>query len=406
MSNKIVAINSTIKGSTGGIMNDIACAAREKGFEYYTATGMHRNEPFSKSKWHIYIGDIIEKKIHLKLALYSGYNGCFSQIGTLLFLRKLDKIHPNIIHIHNLHNGYINLEMLFNYINKKNIPVVWTLHDCWSFTGHCPYFELVNCDKWKTHCVQCEQFSSYPYGKVDKSYELYELKKRLFTIPQVKYLIAPSKWIGDLAKQSFMKKAKVQVIYNGIDLSVFYPRNSNFREKHQIGNRHLILGVANVWDKRKGLIVFKKLARELGNEFYIVVVGGYQQGEEDFQAKNFLHIDRTYNQDELAEIYSCADIFVNPTLEEVFGLVNAEALACGTPVITYNTGGTTEIVNSKCGIVVEKGNYAELKKAIEQILSHPFRKEDCIERGKTFSKEIEVEQYLKLYDSLLKRGEK
>lgn len=406
MLNRIVAINSTIKGSTGGIMNDIASAAREKGIEYYTATGMHRNEPFSKSKWHIYIGDIIEKKVHLKLALYSGYNGCFSHIGTFFFLKKLDRIRPNIIHIHNLHNGYINLKMLFNYIKKRDIPVVWTLHDCWPFTGHCPYFELAKCDKWKTHCNECVQFSSYPYGKIDKSYQLYDLKKKLFTIPQIKCLAAPSEWIGNLAKQSFMKNTEVQVIYNGIDTKVFYPRNSNFREKHGIGNRHLILGVANVWDKRKGLNVFKKLACDLGNKYFVIVVGGYQSGEENFQADNFLHINRTYNQDELAEIYSCADIFVNPTLEEVFGLVNAEALACGTPVVTYKTGGTTEVINSKCGIVVEKDDYAGLRMAIKQIRSQPFSKEDCVERGRSFSKEIEVDHYLKLYNNLLKRGEK
>lgn len=401
-SKTIVAINSTIKGSTGKIMNDIASGAKEQGYKYYTCTAMHGNEPFEKSKRHIYIGDIVEKKIHLKLALYTGYNGCFSHFGTFLFLRHLDRLKPDLIHIHNLHNGYVNLKMLFNYIKKKNIPVVWTLHDCWPFTGHCPYFELAGCDKWKTHCYECSQFSSYPYGKVDKSFYLFELKKKTFDIPQIKCLVAPSKWMKETVSLSYFKRHRVDIIYNGIDLNVFKPTRSSFREKNGISDRFLLLGVANVWDKRKGLNVFKKLSSDLGNDYFIVVVGGYQQGEEDYTAENFLHIARTYNQEELAQIYTAADLFINPTLEEVFGLVNVEALACGTPVITYRTGGTVDVVDESCGIIVEKNNYEGIVNAILQEKKSPFLPEMCINRAKFFSKENEVSQYIKLYDSILR----
>lgn len=321
----IVEINSSTVGSTGRIMFMIAETARKHGFTVYTCSAVHGNEKRIESKNHIYIGSKLDKKIHLLLAKKTGYNGCFSHFTTAQFLKKIDKLQPDLIHFHNLHNCYINLPMLFDYVKKKNIPVVWTLHDCWAYTGHCPYYDFVHCNKWMTGCYDCPQTAKYPYSDVDRSKEMFEKKKQWFTGANIT-LVSPSEWLGNEVKKSFLAEYPVRVINNGIDLDTFRPIQSDFRKKYQIENKFIILGVASSWAPRKGLDVFVKLAEDLPEEYQIVIVG-IDEREKNKLPETIISITRTNNQKELAEIYSVADVFVNPTREENFPTTNIEALA-------------------------------------------------------------------------------
>lgn len=400
MAKCIVEINSSTVGSTGRIMFMIAETARKHGFTVYTCSAVHGNEKRIESKNHIYIGSKLDKKIHLLLAKKTGYNGCFSHFTTAQFLKKIDKLQPDLIHFHNLHNCYINLPMLFDYVKKKNIPVVWTLHDCWAYTGHCPYYDFVHCNKWMTGCYDCPQTAKYPYSDVDRSKEMFEKKKQWFTGANIT-LVPPSEWLGNEVKKSFLAEYPVRVINNGIDLDTFRPIQSDFRKKYQIENKFIILGVASSWAPRKGLDVFVKLAEDLPEEYQIVIVG-IDEREKNKLPETIISITRTNNQKELAEIYSVADVFVNPTREENFPTTNIEALACGTGVITYRTGGSPEIIDQETGVVVEKDNYDELKQAIFKVKKDgTFCKEKCRNRSMKYSRDEKYKEYVELFESIL-----
>ena len=402
MAKCIVEINSSTVGSTGRIMFMVADAARKHGFKVYTCSAVHGNEKRINAPSHIYIGNKVDKKLHLLLAKKTGYNGCFSHITTALFLKKLDRIHPDLIHFHNLHNCYINLPMLFDYVKKKNIPVVWTLHDCWPYTGHCPYYDFAHCNKWMTGCYDCAQTAKYPYSDVDRSKEMYEKKKKWFTGANIT-LVPPSKWLGDEVKKSFLAEYPVKVINNGIDLDVFQYTESDFRKKHHIEDKFVILGVASSWAPRKGLDVFLKLAEELPEKYQIIIVG-IDEKEKNHIPHNVIAITRTNSQKELAEIYSAADVFVNPTREENFPTTNIESLACGTGVITYRTGGSPEIIDEQTGKVVEKDDYKGLKKTIFEVEnSNLFSRNLCRNRAMKFEKTAKYEEYIDLFESILER---
>lgn len=394
---KVLAINSGNFGSTGNIMLDINDQLKKSGHQAYSSCSDGRSMRKKKLEDHIYIGNIVELNLHLNLACTTGKAGMYSKIGTRKFLDKVDKIAPDIIHLHNLHNSYINLEMLFSYIKKNRIKVVWTLHDCWSFTGHCPHFDMVDCNKWKVECYDCPQFKEYPRSRIDNSKFMYKLKKKWFTGVENLTIVTPSQWLGDLVKQSFLKEYPVKVINNGIDLEVFKPTKSDFREIYNCKNKIILLGVAFGWGKRKGLDIFIELAKVLEEKYQIVLVGT----DEDIDKvlpKNIISIHRTQNQKELAEIYSAADLFFNPTREEVFGLVNVEALACGTPVITFNSGGSPECINKTCGIVVEKDDLFNSINSIDELLNKRVDKEMCINRAFLFKKNEKYQEYINLYE--------
>ena len=398
----IVAINSMTRGSTGKIMFEVAEGAKKAGYEYYTASAVHGNETRICNSDHIYISSKLEKKMHLILAKQFGMNGMFSHIGTFLFLRKLDLLNPDLIHLHNLHNCYINLPMLFSYIDKKKIPVVWTLHDCWSFTGHCPYFDMVSCDKWINYCFECPQYKGYPYSRVDNTFKMFQRKKKWFSSENIKLLVTPSNWLASEVKKSFLQQHPIETINNGIDLSIFKPYKSQIREKLNIVDKKIVLGVANAWERRKGYDDFLKLQKMLGDDYQIILIGMDNIPNED----GIIRIKRTENQKQLAEFYSIADVFANPTYEEVFGMVNAEALACGTPVVTYKSGGSPESLCEGVGVIVEKGNISEFAKAIRKVCNEMKPVNACIDRAKKFSKELEIENYVSAYRGILKNEEK
>ena len=395
---RILEINTVNFGSTGHIMLQIADLAKAEGHEVICSFYARRKKPADPDT--IYIGNKVSHNIHKKLYYKTGNNGCYSKLSTWNFLRKVKKFDPDLIHIHNLHNCYINLPMLFNYIKKNNKKVVWTLHDCWSFTGQCPYFTAVGCDKWKTGCHDCEQINRYPSCSVDRTDKMWKRKKEWFTGVTNLTIVTPSQWLADLAKQSYLKDYPVKVIYNGINLDVFKPTESDFRAKHGLEDKKILLGVASVWEVRKGIDVFIELAGRLDDRFKIVLVGTDDEVDKTLP-DNIISIHRTSNQKELAEIYTAADLFVNPTREEVFGLVNAESLACGTPVLTFNTGGCPEVIDESTGIVLKDEDIGSVEQAIISMCeSEKYSKDACIERAKHFDSGLKYDEYLSLFERI------
>lgn len=394
---KILEINSTNYGSTGNIMLQIADTARRKGHIVITCCPASRDNRKKTVENQWLIGSRFSRNVHLKLFEYTGFNGCFSLMSTFAFLQKVRRFKPDIIHLHNLHNCYINLPLLFKYIKKQKIKTIWTLHDCWSFTGQCPYFDIAKCDKWKTGCHDCPQIHVYPSSKVDRTRTMWKLKRKWFTGVEDMTIVTPSEWLGGLVQQSYLKGYPIKVINNGIDLNVFKPTESDFRQKHHLENKYILLGVAFGWGKRKGIDVFIDLAKRLDDRFQIVLVGTNDDIDGQLPA-NIISVHKTNNQKELAEIYSVADLFVNPTREENYPTVNMESIACGTPVLTFNTGGSPEIPDDKTGYIVDVDGIDEMEKQIIKICTdNVFSMNDCLKRACSFDKNEKFEEYINLY---------
>ncbi len=389
----LAEINATEYGSTGGIMLQTAEVARGNGIEAYCFVP-HKNTK-KNIEGLVYYGNIYTRVLSQKIAKYF-LCGRTMWFDTLNLIRRLNKIKPDVIHLHNLHNETVNLPMLFSYIKRKNIRVVWTLHDCWAFTGHCTYFQTVKCDKWQTGCENCPSYREYPESKLDNSKKMWRLKKKWFSGVSDLIVVTPSAWLAERVKKSFLAEYPVKVINNGIDLSVFKPTDSNFKQKYKIEDKHIVLGVALDWGVRKGLDVFAALSKNLSDNYQIVLIGTTKEIDKSLP-QNIISINATQNQKELAEIYTSADVFLNPTREEVLGMVNIEALACGTPVLTFNTGGSPECIDEKSGRIIKQ----DIKNILEQIVNicekKPFSQEDCINRAKKFDKNNCYKKYIELY---------
>ncbi|MBR3606512.1 MAG: glycosyltransferase [Lachnospiraceae bacterium] len=408
---KIVYINTVCStGSTGKITTSLYHLSKSAGHEPYIAYGRGT----AASELNSYkIGNLLDFGAHVLSNFFRGNSGFASLKVTKKFILWLEEIQPDLIHLHNIHGFYINIPLLFDYIKRKQIPVVWTLHDCWPITGQCAFFEYSGCEKWKKECYSCPVYrSDYPYSLFkDNSKKNYYIKKETFTnIPKM-IIVTPSHWMAFLIKESFLKEYPVITIPNGIDLNIFSPNTNNVSSKVPLSqnpldnNKRILLGVANVWDKRKGLEYFKELADTLDSNYHIVLIGvsKKQQKKLGKQYPNRITaITRTTNQKELAEWYRNAYAFINPTLEDNFPTTNLEALACGTPVITFNTGGSPEALTSSCGIVVEKGNIKKLKEAILSLEnSTEITSSTCRIRSLIYDKDRVFEPYLELYNRIL-----
>lgn len=403
---RIAEINMVTTGSTGKIMLDVAKLARARGHIVKTFSTHLFSIKYQKlpkaPEGHEYFGCYLDNALHYVLSSRLGKNGTHSKLTTLSLIRKLKKFNPDVVHLHNLHKFCINFSMLFKYLKKSGVKVFWTLHDCWAFTGHCPNFDMVKCTKWQSGCYNCSQLSNYPKEMRDTSRYMYEKKKEWFSSLDNLTFIAPSEWLNDKVKQSFLREYPVKTIKNGIDLSIFKPIDSDFRNAYELKNKKIVLAVADVWSERKGLDAVCEIAKNLGNDYALVVVGVNEETEK-MLPESVIAIRHTNSQSELAEIYSSADVFINPTREEVLGLVNLEALACGTPVITYNTGGSPETIDEKSGIVVDKNDIDAMLNAIKYVCEDkPFKIEDCVSRAKEFDKDKKFLEYVKLYESWVK----
>lgn len=372
--------------STGRICTDIARELITENHEIRIAYG-RENVPEEYRRYAVRIGTDFGIKLHgLKARLFDGA-GFGSVNATRKFIKWVEEYNPDVIHLHNIHGYYINIELLFQYLKRCGKKVIWTLHDCWSFTGHCTYFDCVDCNKWKTRCHSCPQHKEYPRSYVDFSKWNWEKKRNLFTNVPNMTIVTPSKWLAVLAKNSFLCNYPITVINNGIDTNIFRYLESDIKEKNGIFHKKVILGVAAIWDRRKGLNYMKSLADKLGNQFQVVVIGVSEEQKKELPP-NILGILRTENVDELVKWYSAADIFVNPTLEDNYPTTNLEAIACNTPVVTFRTGGSVESANIY-GVSVEKGDVDALHRAILKM--------EFIKKRNVPTVSDTVEQYIKLY---------
>jgi len=390
---KVVQINVTCGiGSTGKIALAISEILDKNNTENYILYSQGHSDLKNSIKYTTRIA----VKMQALVSRVCGNYGFEAKNATKKLISHLERIKPDIIHIHNIHSHDCNLEMLFNYIKANNIKIYWTFHDCWAFTGYCPHFDMVGCEKWKNECECCPQMGSYSWF-FDRSKQNFNKKKKLFQNLDLT-VITPSQWLADRVKESFLKDYPVKVINNGIDLSVFKPVDSNFREKHNCEDKFLILGVAFDWDRRKGLDVFIELSKRLDERFKIVLVGTNENVDKQLPA-NIISIHRTQNQTELAGIYTACDLFVNATREENYPTVNMESLACGTPVLTFNTGGSPEMLDETCGFVVEKDDIDALLSEIQNISENkPYSKENCLEKAKHFDTNARFKEYIELYN--------
>lgn len=396
----ILQINTTLNsGSTGRIAEQIALLAQKDGWNCYIAHGArYVNESQIKS---IQIGTKFGNILHAVWGELLGMHGFGSTIATWWFLRKVKRIKPDIVHLHNIHGYYINIRLLLNFLAKEKIPVVWTLHDCWPFTGHCTHFENGGCYKWRKECYDCPLLmAQYKSRIVDRSKKNFLIKKSLYHNMGSTTIVPVSNWLGELVSQSILKQCSVQVIRNGIDLSIFSPTPSEIKDKLGIGkNQKMILGVIS--SGFKGKKEFIRLSED--KRYQIVIVGVKKEWTADIPS-NIICIARTNNQKELAEYYSAADVFINPTYDESLGLTNIESMACGTPVVTYQSGGSPETIDKDTGIAVKRGDFPALANAIEEILKSPKEKyaRPCRERvEKYFNKDERFQDYITLYRKIL-----
>ena len=390
----LLQINVTANwGSTGKIAESIGVAALNQGWESYIAYGRYSNPSQSKL---IKIGSQLDVYTHYAEQRVWDNEGLSSRSATKKLIAQIKEINPDVVQLHNIHDHYLNYRILFEYLNSTNIQVVWTFHDCWAFTGHCFHFVTKNCNKWKTGCYDCPLKSEFPKTLIDRSKKNYYLKKSLFTSCKNLTIVPCSEWMANFVSESFLKEKRMQVIHNGVDLNVFKPvGNKNSNDKFHV------LAVSNVWNKDKGLFDIYQLRKDLSSEYNITIVG-----LSDAQIKELpdgiVGIQRTQNVQELVELYSSADVLINPTYADTFPTVNLEALACGTPVITYNTGGSPEAVDENTGVVVSQGDVLALKEFIEKMRLHPLSSDLCRKRAEQyFDKNKCFNKYIQLYESLL-----
>ncbi len=396
---KILQINSVCgRGSTGRLVAQTAQLVRENGGESFVAYG-YGNSPEPNSYC---INSNLGKKLSIMQTRFLGKHGFYNKKATKKLVRWIQSVNPDIIHLHNLHGHYINVKILFDYLKKANKPVVWSLYDCWSFTGHCAHFDFCGCDKWKTACSNCEQKKKYPQSMIfDRSRAGYTAKKSAFTGVDNMTIVVPSKWLGSKLKESFLCDYKTELIPSGIDLSAFTPTQSDLREKYNLTDKKIVLAVASQWVINKGIEYANRLAEILPSDYQLVLIGSKVEEYPNYSEK-ILHINKTENITELAKWYTTADVLIITTLQETQGLTSVEALSCGTPVVTFNSGGTPEALDDTCGIVVEKCDVEAMKQAIEHIVTNPmnFTQSACIERSKQYDKNEKLKLYIDLYNGI------
>lgn len=399
----VLQINTTYNwGSHGRIAEEIGQLVINKGGNSYVAYGRHYNKGTSVP---IRIGSKRDVYQHVIQTRLFDKHGLASQKATKKLIDTILKIKPDIIHLHNIHGYYINYPILFDFLSKYNVPVVWTLHDCWSFTGHCSHYVFENCHKWQTICNNCPQLKQYPISLgLDRSTHNHKDKQKYFTSLQKLFIVPVSNWLAQEVNNSFLKNYPQTVIHNGINLNNFNPKNITKCQKG-IFSRFVILGVASIWTERKGLNDFIKLRKLLSNDYIIILVGLSSKQIKQLPT-GIIGIQRTNSVEELAEYYSIADVFLNPTWEDTFPTTNLEALACGTPVITYQTGGSTEAIDANTGVVIKPG---DLKNLAEETIKICNRKDKekisylCRQRAiSLFDKNLCYEAYYRLYQDLLK----
>ena len=405
---RLLQINPVVRvsTSTGRIMQEIGELAMQNGWESYVAYSKGRDGIRTCASHMIPIGNKWDTWMHGLETRLLDRHGLASVSVTYDFIKHLKEISPDIVHIHNIHGYFLNYPVLFEYLSKSGIPVVWTVHDCWLYTGHCYYYSYIQCNKWENGCGDCPQKRKFPASWwLDRSAQNYQDKREAFTaMPHDKLTIVPvSDWIRREMSRSFLKDYPFRVIHNGIDTDVFKVYDTDeVKQKYGWQGKHILLGVASIWSEEKGLSDFIKLAQRLREDEVIVLVGVTEE-QKKILPHNMYGIRRTENIQDLARLYSVADVFVNPTWQDNYPTVNLEAIACGTPVVTYRTGGSVESVTEDTGFIVEQGDVKGLLdavRAIEQYGKHYYADRCRKYALANFRKEDRYADYLNLYEEL------
>lgn len=409
MNKKLLQINITANwGSHGRIAEEIGQLAMLQGWESHIAYGRWSNPSLS----HLYhIGSMWDERWHGLQSRIFDNQGLASKRATRNLVEEIGRISPDIIHLHNIHGYYLNYPLLFDFLSKVNVPVVWTFHDCWPFTGHCAHPSYASCSLWHTFCKgACPLRKEYPASYfLDKCERNFLLKKQSFGSASNLNIVTVSDWLKREVEQSFLGNKIIRRIYNGIDTQVFEPKCADhLKQNVRIGKlKKVVLGVANVWDKRKGLYDFFQI-RERLSSIYVIILIGLSADQIKKLPEGVIGLSRTENSDQLAEYYSMADVYVNTSQAETFGMTTAEALSCGTPAIVYNTTASKEIVSEETGAVVELGDISAMVDKIQEIcnvsaLEQKERRKLCRQRAVAlYNKNDRYQEYLDLYNSLLK----
>lgn len=398
---KLLQINITANwGSTGKIAEQIGVLAQAQGWECYMAYGRAHN-PSALQCFRV--GSDLEVKGHYLLSRFLDAEGRGSWRATRQLIKKIDEIKPDVIHLHNIHGHYLNYAMLVGHINKRGIPVVWTLHDAWIITGHCYLFGGTGCEKWKQECHQCPMAGKY---SLDRSRQNFRKKKQVFTSLRQVELVTVSDWLKNVIGESYMSGFPRRTVYNGIDLNIFHPRETDWKKRLGIEGQYMVLAVATAWSESKGLSDYCRLAETLPETYQIVLVGMTQNQIRQLP-KGIIGLERTRSQAELVELYSSADVVVSLSKGESFGLTPVEGMACGTPAVVYDNAALPELIGADTGEVVSAGDVDSVAKAIERICTMSESQRDrvkkcCLQRArKYYDKEKNYSEYISIYNKLI-----
>lgn len=383
--------------STGRICADLATALEAQGHEVRIAYG-RECVPDQYQKYAVRIGTDLDVKLHGVKARFFDKAGFGSKGVTKKFIEWIKKYNPDVIHLHNLHGYYLNIEVLFNYLKMSGKKIIWTLHDCWAITGHSAYCDAIQCEKWIDGCRDCPLRNEYPKAYVDNSAMNWKLKREIFSDVSRLQIVTPSNWLAALVKKSFLSEYPVTVVHNGIDTSQFYPLKSDFKKVYRLNGKKVLLGVASTWNDMKGYSDFIRLASMMDLSYRIVLVGVTKE-QKNSLPPNMIGIERTNSIRELAAVYSGCDIFVNLTYCDTYPTVNLEAISCGKFVVSYATGGAPESIEGY-GCTVERGNLEKIKDEVEKFFENPKMVAPNVEMVAELDEATAIEKYIKLYQRL------
>lgn len=401
---KVVQINAIYGSkSTGTIVREIQSCCEANGIESYVAYSI-ADRPDSEVPRGYRIGNQLTAKWHAFISRLIGKQAYANRISTWRFLRWLDKVNPDVVHLHNLHSNYIHLNILLHYLAKHDIATVVTMHDCWYFTGGCMHYTSVGCHRWKNGCGHCPKWRQIPSYCFDRTQSVLKDRKRyLSAIPRLT-MVGASEWVANEMKQSLLKDLNITFIHNGFDLDVFTPTLSGKRKELGIGNKFVILGPASKWLLPINKPTLDHFISQMTDDMVLVLFGCTENNHT--LPSNVLQIGYTKNRKELAELYSMADVLVNCSREDTLSSLNLECQACGTPVVTYDATGSKETVDGQCGFAVPTGDaeilwqkVAEVKQKSKNVLTGQCR----VWIESNFEKKSNYKKYIELYHNVIKR---
>ncbi len=403
---KLLQIDSCLNMySTGHITESIAKLALNRGWDCYIVHGSRYVRRPSCMK-DIQSVSKFGEYIHFIESILFDNHGLASRRATRRVVEQIKQIKPDVIQLHCIHGYYLNYKILFEFLNSIKIPVIWTFHDCWAFTGHCAHFMSVGCYKWRDGgCFQCPLTGDYPKSIFDFSKRNYKLKKSLFMNNKNIHIVTVSKWLESVTRESFFSGKDIFTIYNGIDTKVFRPLDDNSLKKEMaLENKHVLVAAATSWSKYKGLFDYISLSSLFEDDVVFILIG-LTDNQINSMPSNIVGLKRTSSALELAKYYSMADIVLNLSYQETFGLTTIEGMACGTPGIVYNTTASPELITSETGFIVEPGDINGVYHAITEILKKGKESYSNACRARVqmlYDKDKIFSDYVDFYESLIK----